>query len=88
MRVKKHGSHFFWAEKGGIKVKSRPNVELREALRKRGITQRVLSVESGVSENLISLACKHGLATVTVRRRIAEYLGVKEADVFPILEKK
>lgn len=60
-----------------------PNLKLRNILFHRRISQRELSAHTGVHESLISTCIRWGKSTPETRRRIADYLGVREVVLFP-----
>lgn len=59
------------------------NVKLKTLLLERGLTQRELAWGTGIDEGLISKAVRHSITTSEIRERIADFLDVKQDDIFP-----
>ncbi|MEX5632137.1 hypothetical protein [Parafrankia sp. FMc2] len=51
-------------------------------LRTRGISQRTLAADLGYCEQTVSTALSGGPTTAPFRRKVSEYLGLPEGDLF------
>ena len=64
-------------------MKTLPNIELKIALMKRGLTQRDLAFGSNIDESRISKIIKgYETPTVEMKQAIADYLGREVEDLF------
>ena len=61
----------------------KPNIDLKMHLFKNGISQRELSLGTGINEGLISLAVKHGQSNSEMREKICQFLQVGREELFP-----
>ena len=58
------------------------NIRLKAALLERGISQREVAFSTGISESQLSTAIRYGKAPAQLRRKVSEFLGVAESQIF------
>lgn len=65
-------------------MKRLPNIELKTALLKKGLTQRELAFETGIDEARVSRFVKGWeQPTEEIRKAISQFLGLSVSEVFP-----
>ena len=64
-------------------MKTQPNIQLKVALMKQGLTQRDLAFGSNIDESRISKIIKgYEAPTVEMKQAIADYLGIEMEQLF------